>query len=152
MSSKRELLDQVFDWAVERAFTTVDPNSLLSTDPDSAQDMVTQIGVVSDRLYDLIDEEPAMLKLIGVQAGAIDKELKTRVVGLEAMINSQVRQSLTRAIDKGWLELTDEQKPIIARLLMMLALPGLVRSILSERDTEKRSQFVDGAATWRSTV
>lgn len=145
VSSKRELLDQVFDWAVERAFTTVDPNALLSTDPDSAQDMVTQIGVVSDRLYDLIDEEPAMLKLIGVQAGAIDKELKTRVVGLEAMINSQVSQSLTRAIDKGWLELTDEQKPIIARLLMMLALPGLVRSILSEHDTEKRAQFVDGA-------
>lgn len=146
VSSKRELLDQVFDWAVERVFATVDPNALLASDPDSAQEMVTQIGVVSDRLYGLIDDEPAMLKLIGVQAGAIDKELKTRVVGLEALINSQVGKSLTRAIDKGWLELTDEQKPIIARLVMMLALPGLVRSILSEDNAEKRSQFVNGAS------
>ncbi len=44
-SCKRELLDQVFDSAVERAFTTVDPYALLSADPASAQDMVTQIGV-----------------------------------------------------------------------------------------------------------
>ncbi|ORM35138.1 TetR/AcrR family transcriptional regulator [Williamsia sp. 1135] len=146
VSSKRELLDQVFDWAVERAFATVDPNALLAADPDSAQDMVTQIGVVSERLYAMIDKEPAMLKLIGVQASAIDKELKARVVGLEAMINSMVSQSLTRAIDKGWLELSAEQKPIIARLLMMMAMPGLVRSIISDDDADKRAQFVSGAS------
>lgn len=146
VSSKRELLDQVFDWAVERVFATVDPNSLLASDPDTAQELVTQIGVVSDRLYGLIDEEPAMLKLIGVQAGAIDKELKTRVVGLEALINAQVGRSLTRAIDKGWVELTAEQKPIVARLVMMLVLPGLVRSILSQDNAQTRSQFADSAS------
>lgn len=99
-SSKRELLDQVFDSAVERAFTTVDPYALLPADPASAQDMVTQIGV---------------------QAGAIDRELTTRVVGREALINSLAGQSPTRTIDRGRLELTDELKPIIARMLTMLS-------------------------------
>jgi hypothetical protein len=57
-----------------------------------------------------------------------------------------VSQSLTRAIDKGWLELSAEQKPIIARLLMMMAMPGLVRSIIADDDADKRAQFVGGAS------
>jgi AcrR family transcriptional regulator len=145
VNSKRELLDQVFDWAVERLFHAVDPHALLESNPRSAAEMLARFRSLSDRLYELIDEDPAMLRLIGVQASAIDKELKARVVGLESMLNAVVLQTLTRAIETGWLVLAPEQKPVIARMLMMMSLPGLVGSLRGSTNTEKRTRYIDGA-------
>lgn len=146
VNSKRELLDMVFDWAVERIFATVDPNVLLASEAQTAQEMALHIRVIGERLHRMVDDDPAMLKLIGVQASAIDKELKARVVGLEFMINSLVVKALTRAVDNEWFALTGPQRQIVARLLMMLALPGLVLSLRSDDDPEKRERFVSGAA------
>jgi len=146
VNSKRELLDMVFDWAVERIFATVDPNVLLASEAQTAQEMALHIRVIGERLHRMVDDDPAILKLIGVQASAIDKELKARVVGLEFMINSLVVKALTRAVENEWFALTGPQRQIVARLLMMLALPGLVLSLRSDDDPEKRERFVSGAA------
>jgi AcrR family transcriptional regulator len=146
VTSKRELLDQVFDWAVEQLFETVDLRALLENDTHSAEELLTQFRTLSDRLYELIDVDPAMLRLIGVQASAIDKELKARVIGLESMVNAVVLQSLTRAVENGWLVMSPEQKPVVARILMMLSLPGLVGSLRGGENIEKRTRYVEGAA------
>lgn len=145
VNSKRELLDLVFDWAVERVFATVDPYELLDTDADSAQEMAEHIRIIGDRLHRLVDAEPAMLKLIGIQAGAIDSELRARVVGLESLINSLVVRALTRGVDREWFHLTEQQRKIVARLLMMLALPWLVMALRGDDDPDKRARFVRGA-------
>ena len=146
VNSKRELLDMVFDWSVERIFATIDPNELLAAEAHTARDMAMHIKVIGDRLHRMVDEDPAILKLIGVQASAIDKELKARVVGLESMINSLVVRALTRAVENGWFALTGPQRQIVARLLMMLALPGLVMSLRGDVDPGKRERYVDAAA------
>ena len=146
VSSKRELLDHVFDWAVERLFHSVDPYSILEDEPTSPTELLRRFQIIADRLYDLIDEDPAMLKLIGVQASAIDKELKARVVGLEGMMNAVVLQSLTQAIEHGWLVLSTAQKPVVARMLTMMSLPGVVMSLRRGIDAGQRARYVDGAA------
>jgi AcrR family transcriptional regulator len=146
VSSKRELLDQVFDWAVEQLFEAVDLHALLESDTHSADELLTQFRILSDRLYELIDVDPAMLRLVGVQASAIDKDLKARVIGLESIVNAVVLQSLTKAIETGWLVMSPEQKPVVARLLMMMSLPGLVGSLRGGENIEKRTRYVEGAA------
>lgn len=146
VSSKRELLDQVFDWAVERLFHSVDPYSMLQDEPTSPAELLRRFQIIADRLYDLIDEDPAMLRLIGVQASAIDKEFKARVVGLEGILSSIVLQALTQAIEHGWLVLSTAQKPVVARMLMMMTLPGVVMSLRPGIDVAKRARYVDGAA------
>jgi AcrR family transcriptional regulator len=146
VTSKRELLDQVFDWAVEQLFDTVDLHALLESDTHSADELLTQFRTLSDRLYELIDVDPAMLRLIGVQASAIDKDLKARVVGLESMVNAVVLQSLTRAVETGWLVMSPEQRPVVARILMMMSLPGLVGSLRGGENIERRRRYVEGAA------
>jgi AcrR family transcriptional regulator len=145
VSSKRELLDHVFDWAVERLFHAVDPYAMLETQPTSAKELVGRFQVIGDRLYDLIDDDPAMLRLIGVQASAIDKDLKARVVGLEAMMNAVVLHSLAKAVESGWLVLSPTQKPVVARMLMMMSLPGVVMSLRRGMDDDKRVRYVGGA-------
>jgi AcrR family transcriptional regulator len=145
VSSKRELLDHVFDWAVERLFHAVDPYAMLETQPTSAKELVGRFQVIGDRLYDLIDDDPAMLRLIGVQASAIDKDLKARVVGLEAMMNAVVLHSLAKAVESGWLVLSPTQKPVVARMLMMMSLPGVVMSLRRGMDVDKRVRYVGGA-------
>ncbi|HEY9313850.1 helix-turn-helix domain-containing protein [Williamsia sp.] len=146
VNSKRELLDMVFDWAVEKTFATVDPYELLAAEAETARDMAANIQVIGDRLYRLVDDDPAILKLIGIQASAIDKELKARVVGLESLINSLVVRALERAVENEWFVLTEPQSRIVARLVMMLALPGVVMTLRGESDPDKRARLV-GAAT-----
>ena len=146
VNSKRELLDLVFDWAVERIFATIDPYELLAADPATPPEMAAHVRVIGDRLNRLVDEDPAMLKLIGIQSSAIDKQLKARVVGIESLINSLMVKALERAVEKEWFALGEPQRQIVARLLMMLVLPGLVMALRGDNDPDKRARFV-GAAT-----
>ncbi|MEO9329730.1 TetR/AcrR family transcriptional regulator [Gordonia aurantiaca] len=146
IESKRELLDLVFDNAIDRLFSTVDPDSLFDSDPQSLDDMAAKITTIGRRLYRLIDEDPALIRLIAVQANAIDKDLRERVVGLEAILNSLVVRALGIAVDRGWVEVPDERRPILARLLTSLTIPGVVASVEGKTDPALRDLLV-GTAT-----
>lgn len=79
-TSKREILDHVFDFAVEKTVHALsfEELTLALADREQARELVETVGT---RLFELVDREPGLLKLITVQCSAIDPELRERVTG-----------------------------------------------------------------------
>ncbi len=96
VESKREVLDLVFDYGVERLVDTLALDDFLEVVGGTAgieerNDIIMEGG---RRLYALVDQEPALLKLLTVQSAAADKELKQRVLGIQSMLDSYVQRGL----------------------------------------------------------
>lgn len=148
VDGKREVLDLVFDYAVERLFESLALDEVLDMiagigDVENRNDVIAGMG---GRLYGLIDREPGLLKLLSVQSLAADKELKRRVLGIQGIFDSYVRLGLERGRRAGWLIDDPRSHTVLARLLPALILPGLVLSLDGHGSTEFRERF-DRAAS-----
>ncbi|WP_260972587.1 TetR/AcrR family transcriptional regulator [Mycolicibacterium llatzerense] len=80
--SKRDLLDDVFDYAVTKAARALRIGSLASLDLTEYHQAMELIAVFGTRLFDLVDEDAAIVRLLTVESSAIDLELRLRVSGL----------------------------------------------------------------------
>ncbi|MCV7212510.1 TetR/AcrR family transcriptional regulator [Mycolicibacterium canariasense] len=139
-SSKRELLDHVFDFAVEKTVRALAVDELTEVPADRGQ-ALTLIENIGTRLFDLVDDEPGLLKLLTVQCSAIDAELRDRVIGLYALMNNE----LTRVLQHLAPETDDGEWTRMARLAMGMVGPGLVMTLLGDSDGTKRSGFLQTA-------
>lgn len=149
VDGKRELLDMVVDWCVERLMEAIAPEELLvaveSSDPTAVRAVIEGLGA---RLYGLVDEYPGLLRILTVQIGAVDREFRYRVLGLYNTFDAMIRRMLDAAVERGWLAADETGLAVLARILPALALPGLVLVLDGEtEDTPaKRQEFVDAAA------
>ncbi|CDO06285.1 TetR/AcrR family transcriptional regulator [Mycolicibacterium cosmeticum] len=139
-SSKRELLDHVFDFAVEKTMRALAVDALTEAPTDREQ-ALTLIQTIGTRLFDLVDQEPGLLKLLTVQCSAIDAELRDRVTGLYAILNNE----LSRGLQHLAPETDDGEWTRMARLAMGMIGPGLVMTLLGDSDDTKRSGFLQTA-------
>lgn len=139
-TSKRELLDHVFDFAVEKTVQALAVDELTQAPADREQALAL-IHTVGTRLFDLVDREPGLLKLLTVQCSAIDPELRDRVTGLYSILDSEMSrglQHLAPEADGGeWTRM--------ARLAVGMIGPGLVMTLLGDSDDAKRSRFLQSA-------
>lgn len=148
VNGKRELLDMVFDHCVEQLMASIGPEHLMETVEapswDSARVVVEDLG---DRLYRLVDANPGLLKMVTVQGGAVDRELKYRVGGLYRSVNGMILQMLERAHERGWAQVDDhEQLTVLSRTLPALILPGLALLLEHQDSEDKRERFVHSAS------
>lgn len=148
VQGKREVLDLVFDYAVERLFDTLALDDLLDVVAGTAgieerNDIIMEGG---RRLYGLVDREPALLKLLTVQSAAADKELKQRVVGIQAMLDSYIHRGLELGRRAGWMPQESQDHTVLARLLPSLVLPGFVLSLSRHDNPSTRERFVSSAS------
>ncbi|NMN97426.1 TetR/AcrR family transcriptional regulator [Antrihabitans stalactiti] len=139
-ASKREILDHVFDFSVERLFEAVDPETLAST-PTSLAELVETIQLAANRAFALIEREPEFLRLILVEASAIDQELKDRVLGLEQLAANFLVKSLRRGIKSGFVR-SDVDPQVFAHMILMLILPGLLQELRGEGSPENRERYI----------
>ncbi|GED96649.1 TetR/AcrR family transcriptional regulator [Gordonia crocea] len=148
VDGKRELLDLVVDWCVDRLMEAIDPEMVLAAaeadDPSALQVVVDDIG---RRLFDLIDAEPGLLRILTVQGGAVDRELRYRITGIYNTVDSLIVRVLTTATENGWMNLDNQRAELIARILPSLGLPGLVLALTpSEDQMGKRAEYVGAAS------
>src|SRR5699024_3918674 len=103
VSSKRELLDLVFDYSVEHLLQVAQTEALTAAAPTTATELLDRVGEVLTSVETALDREPELLSLVLVEASAIDEELKLRILGLEATIASLVVGVFAQAQDSGLL-------------------------------------------------
>lgn len=147
VDGKRELLDLVFDKCVDDLMTAIAPEELLEQidfgTSSSPERMTEQLA---DRLFSLVDSNPGLLKIITVQAGAVDEELRYRIAGLVQTFDGMIGRAMEVAQERGWKDRTgvDGYQPgrLAARLLPALALPGLVLTLTGDGDPQHRASFV----------
>lgn len=147
VEGKRELLDMVFDRCIDRLLSTIDFESVIgavsTADPDRTEAAVLAVG---DRLFPLADEEPELLKLVTVQAGTVDEELRYRIQGLYQTFDSMLGRTLAHARTNGWVgtrtEFPEKETMLLGRLLPALGVPGLVMELDRDTDPARRAEYV----------
>jgi AcrR family transcriptional regulator len=145
--SKREILDHVFDFSVEKMLEAVAPSS--STDgqesrfaePASLDEMIDSIREATTKLFQLVEREPEFLRLVLVEASAIDQELNERVLGLETMASTMVRKGLRRGVEQGLFR-ADIDPDVLSHAILTLALPGLLLELRGEGSPDARERYV----------
>ena len=140
--SKREILDHVFDFSVEKVLEAVDPESLAAK-PSSFDELLGTIRTGAARAFEFVEREPEFLRLILVEASAIDEELKDRVLGLESFASTFLARGLKRGIEKGFVR-ADIDPAVVGHMMLMLILPGLLQEFRGEGSPENRERYTSG--------
>lgn len=140
--SKRELLDHVVDFGFERLLDTTgfaDPQDF----PGSVEEFSSRIRTIAERLFALVDDEPALVKLVLVEANAIDEELKARLFGLVDMITGLTASYLEHGKNSGWIRESVDTGAVVHGMLM-LVIPGFLLILRGEATAEHRARYVKG--------
>ncbi|MFD0364249.1 TetR/AcrR family transcriptional regulator [Nocardia sp. GCM10030253] len=139
-TSKREILDHVVDFGIEKLVATIEPQKMLQL-PTSAEDLMESLHAAASRIYDMVEGEPEFIRLLFVEASAIDKELADRLLGLEMFAAKFVARELRRGIEARWIR-ADVDVDVIAHTILTLVLPGLMRELRGPSNAEVRERTV----------
>lgn len=150
VEGKRELLDLVFDRCVDELMAAIAPDRVVdvtaSGDLAAAEEMVEG---VAGRLFGLVDSRPDILKVVMVQSGTVDEELRFRIQGLYQTFDSMMGRALGHARELGWIvtrtEHPETETVHLGRLLPALGVPGLVMALTAGDDPERRRDYVRAA-------
>ncbi len=134
--SKREILDHVVDFGIEKVMDTARIAELVGT-ASSVEDLVDCVRAAVERLFALLEREPRLLRLLLVEAGAIDPELAQRLLGLEGIAAAVVAGELARGIQQGWIR-PDIDPEVLGHTILTLVGPGLLRELLGGGNPEAR--------------
>lgn len=140
--TKRELLDHVVDHGFE---LLLDATGLDAADaaPGSADDLAQRLRTMAERLFALADEQPALLRLVILDAIAVDAEMKARLFGLYGTLSAMTASYLEHGQRSGWVR--PEADPMaVARAAIALVTPGLLLVLRGEAAGSSRSRYVDG--------
>ena len=144
--SKRELLDHVFDFAISKAARALNIGSLVSLDLTDYEESVKVSTMFGHRLFALVDEDPAIIRLITVQSSGIDPELRYRVVSLISTLHAAIAQLFQKANPDKTSDDDRKTWDLLARMVMGMAAPGFVMSIEQTASEERRERYMATAA------
>ncbi|GAB0105530.1 hypothetical protein JMUB6875_45090 [Nocardia sp. JMUB6875] len=92
-------------------------------------ELVAVVRAAVERLYDLLEREPQVLRLLVVEAGAIDPELAHRLLGLESMTASLIAGELTRGMEEGWIR-PDIDPEVLGHTILTMVGPWIMRELV----------------------
>ena len=138
--NKRDILDAVVDYGVERMvgeleLETETPAATL----DEFQDQLRHIG---ERLFALLDAEPALGQIVLLEATSIDEEMTARVLGLMDTFAALGAGFFQSAIDAGFMR-SDLDAANLGRAITGLVLPGLFMAVRGEAGPKARTQYIE---------
>jgi AcrR family transcriptional regulator len=139
--SKRTLLDHVLDHSVERMLDAV-RSGATRTRAESLDEFIEQVRSIAERLFTLTQEEPELLKLVLVEASAIDDELKARLLGLENTLSAMMASYLNHGVRAGWLR-ADLDTEMVAHGMNAMIVPGFLLALHGQATPERRARYVD---------
>lgn len=138
--SKRELADHVFDYAVAKATHALDIESLMNPDAIADGDTASLITAIGSRLFALVDDDPAIIRVLTVESSAIDAELRWRVAGLFAAIDGVLAQLFEQFNDHP--DADRHVWTMLGRLVLGTGGPGLAMSLEGENSAGTRAEFL----------
>jgi AcrR family transcriptional regulator len=143
--SKRDLLDHVFDYAVAKTVRALDVDSATATGATVHETVLGLIDVFGGRLFDLVDRDPAILRLITVESSAIDPELRHRVIGLVAAMDAELTKRFQASAPEPSGTAAPDSFGLVGRLVIGMIGPGIAMSIDGETAHDRRALVLSTA-------
>lgn len=143
--SKREILDHVMDRCLRELIDVVDAPALLEP-PETLESLVARIRTIADALFGLVEDSPNVLKLLMVEASAIEDEFGRRVMRGEQVLAGLVAEVLDLGILGGWLR-KDLDTTAVGHSIIALTWPGLLRGLRGGQCAADRARYTDTIVT-----
>lgn len=138
--NKRDILDQVVDYGVERIVETLE---LETPEPArSIDEFRDQLRHIAERLFTLLDSDPGLGQVVLLEATSIDEEMTQRVLGLIDTFGALGATFLQNGVKRGFLR-KDLDTESVGRAITSLTLPGLFAAVRGEVGAEERSRYID---------
>jgi AcrR family transcriptional regulator len=141
-SSKRDILDHVVDYGIERVVRAVQEVAPLET-ATTFEVFTEQLRAIAQRLFALIDSDPGIVQVILLEATSIDDELTQRITGLADTLVALSTIYIKHGISRGFLR-ADLDAEVVAYGLGSLAIPAALRAVRGSFGAEERDRFVRG--------
>ena len=98
-----------------------------------------------EKLFDLVDNDPALLRLITVESSAIDPELRHRVIGLVATLDAELTKRFQASASEPSRTADRDLFGLLGRLVIGMSGPGVAMSINGETATDQRALVLSTA-------
>lgn len=138
--NKRDILDQVVDYGVERIMETI---MLETAEPAQTLDEFReQLRRIGERLFALLDSEPGLGQVVLLEATSIDEEMTQRVLGLVDTFGALAGQFLESGVKRGFLRKgLDTQST--GRAITAMTLPGLFAAVRGDTSESERKRYIE---------
>lgn len=138
--SKRELVDRIFDYAVAKALKALSVDTVVDEVAAADRDPMELITAFGSRLFALVDEDPAIIRVLTVESSAIDAELRWRVIGLLGMLDAGIGQMFERFVPRD--DVGNDVWKLVGRTIVGMAGPGMAMSLVGDGSAAKRAEFL----------
>ena len=138
--NKRDILDQVVDYGVERFVDVLEQETLRPA--KSLDEVREQLRHIGERLFALLDAEPGLGQVVLLEATSVDEEMTRRVLGLIDTFGGLAAGWLRNGVKRGFLR-PDLDSDSVGRALTSLTLPGVFAAIRGDTSAEERSRYID---------
>ncbi|MFD4180995.1 TetR/AcrR family transcriptional regulator [Rhodococcus sp. NPDC058514] len=139
--SKREILDHVMDRCLRELIDVVDAPALLEP-LETLESLIARIRSLADALFGLVEDSPNVLKLLMVEASAIEDEFGRRVMRGEQVLAGLVAEVLDLGILGGLLR-KDLDTNAVGHSIIALTWPGLLRGLRVGQGAADRARYTD---------
>ncbi|HEY2437802.1 MAG TPA: TetR/AcrR family transcriptional regulator [Solirubrobacteraceae bacterium] len=138
--NKRDILDQVVDYGVERFVEVLDQET--PRPATTLQEFQEQLRHIAEHLFALLDAEPGLGQVVLLEATSVDEEMTRRVLGLIDTFGALAAGFLQNGVRRGFLR-PDLDTASVGRAITSLTLPGLFGAIRGETSADERRRYVD---------
>lgn len=137
--SKRHILDDVLDYAVEMIISGVVGETPEATSPD---ELAEQFRAMLGRLVALAEENPGLVQFTMLDAPAIDNELVQRLLTLTSTFGELATAYLENGVRRGFLP-TDLDARIAGEGLLSLIMYSVVPTLRGPLSEAERTRHID---------
>jgi AcrR family transcriptional regulator len=141
--NKRDILDHVVDYGVERFLDAAFFD--ISLDVDDLGSFRERVLEILTRMFDELEDDPALTRVVLLEATSIDEELTQRIMGLLESYNTLSVPLLRSGVDKGFLR-ADLDVDSVARAITGMTLAGLFAVMRGAFGKPERTRYIEAAA------
>jgi AcrR family transcriptional regulator len=140
--NKRDILDHVFDYGVDRILGTVLDD--VPPEAETLDEFREQLRTIGRRLFERLDSEPGLTQVVLLESTAIDEELTQRALGLIDTMGAMTARYLKNGVRRGFLR-SDFDVELTARAVNAVVIPGLLAAVRGPVSPTERERYIDAA-------
>jgi AcrR family transcriptional regulator len=143
-NSKRDILDHVVDYAVERFLAIIAVEGLREV--TSAEQLRTALRTIGRDLFDEISRDPRLPTIVLLEMTSVDEELLHRALGLLETLTATLTPLLDTGIRNGLVR-GDVDAASLARAVVGCLMSGLAASTRQPMNDDERERYVETVVT-----